>query len=311
MSVERVQRKNGAVWRVRWRENGQPHSRVLGSKRDADLFEADIKRRKRLGQLAQIDAGRQTVAQFAREWWCIHAEPNLATRTRETYAAVFDKHILPPRRRARPARRHARSRGQPERRHAGGGGRARGNPQGADGAAENLLLRCALGARLEQAGRRGAQAQRQAPARCHTAVAGCCRAHAWRAARGRPASGRDARVGPRVRRAAPAGGTRVPWSNVRGRTLLIDRAQSDEGLKDTKTDGTRSVRLLAPLAATWRHGALPAARSSARRSSSRRAMENGGAITTGRTGDAATRSRPPPACPECVRMTCAMRSARC
>jgi hypothetical protein len=26
-SVERVQRKSGVVWRVRWRENGQPHSR--------------------------------------------------------------------------------------------------------------------------------------------------------------------------------------------------------------------------------------------------------------------------------------------
>jgi integrase len=47
----------------------------------------------------------------------------------------------------------------------------------------------------------------------------------------------------------------LPWGNVRGRTLLIDRAQSDEGLKDTKTGGLRSVRLLAPLAAdlaAWR-----------------------------------------------------------
>jgi len=47
----------------------------------------------------------------------------------------------------------------------------------------------------------------------------------------------------------------LPWSNVRGCTLLIDRAQSDEGLKDTKTGGTRSVRLLAPLVAdlaAWR-----------------------------------------------------------
>ena len=95
MSVERVQRKSGAVWRVRWRENGQPRSRVMGSKRDAELLEADITRRKRLGQLAQIDAGRQTVAEFAREWWRIHAEPNLAARTRESYAVVFDKHILP------------------------------------------------------------------------------------------------------------------------------------------------------------------------------------------------------------------------
>ena len=95
MSVERIQRKRGAVWRVRWRENGQPHSRVMGSKRDAELFEGEIKRRKRLGQLAQIDAGRQTLAEFAREWWRTHAEPNLAARTRESYAVVFDKHILP------------------------------------------------------------------------------------------------------------------------------------------------------------------------------------------------------------------------
>src|SRR5919107_1964791 len=105
VSVERIQRKRGAVWRVRWRESGQPHSRVMGSKRDAELFEGEIKRRKRLGQLAQIDAGRQTVAEFAREWWRMHAEPNLTSRTRETYAVVFDKHILPPRRRPGAARR--------------------------------------------------------------------------------------------------------------------------------------------------------------------------------------------------------------
>jgi integrase len=47
----------------------------------------------------------------------------------------------------------------------------------------------------------------------------------------------------------------LPWPNVRDRTLLIDRAQSDEGAKTTKTGRTRSVRLLAPLAtdlAAWR-----------------------------------------------------------
>ncbi len=142
MSVERVQRKNGTVWRVRWRENGQPHSRVMGSKRDAKLFEADITRRKRLGQLAQIDAGRQTVAEFAREWWRIHAEPNLTTRTRETYAAVFDKHILP--RVGGLALRDVTPRLSQDR-HAGGGGWAGGNAQGADGAAGDLLLRVSWG----------------------------------------------------------------------------------------------------------------------------------------------------------------------
>ena len=47
----------------------------------------------------------------------------------------------------------------------------------------------------------------------------------------------------------------LPWHSVRDRTLLIDRAQSDEGPKSTKTGRTRSVRLLPPLAAdlaTWR-----------------------------------------------------------
>ena len=47
----------------------------------------------------------------------------------------------------------------------------------------------------------------------------------------------------------------LPWHNVRDRTLLVDRAQSDEGPKTTKTGRTRSVRLLAPLAAdlaAWR-----------------------------------------------------------
>jgi hypothetical protein len=95
VSVERVQRKSGVVWRVRWRENGRPRSHVAGNKRDAELFDAEIKLRKRMGQLAQIDAGRETVAEFAREWWRIHAVPNLAARTLETYAIVFDKHILP------------------------------------------------------------------------------------------------------------------------------------------------------------------------------------------------------------------------
>jgi integrase len=47
----------------------------------------------------------------------------------------------------------------------------------------------------------------------------------------------------------------LPWENRKERTLLIDRAQSDEGIKATKTGRTGSVRLLAPLAADlneWR-----------------------------------------------------------
>jgi integrase len=53
----------------------------------------------------------------------------------------------------------------------------------------------------------------------------------------------------------------LPWHNVRDRTLLIDRAQSDEGPKTTKTGRTRSVRLLAPLAADLAAWRLASARS--------------------------------------------------
>jgi hypothetical protein len=96
MSVERVERKGGVVWRVRWRDgSGQPHSRVAGRKRDAEALDADIKRRKRLGQLAQMDSGTQTLAEFAEEWWELHAKPNLSARTRTTYASIFDTHLLP------------------------------------------------------------------------------------------------------------------------------------------------------------------------------------------------------------------------
>lgn len=96
MSVEPVARKNGRVWRVRWRdEQGQAHSKVLGIKKDAEFFDAEIKRRKRLGTLTELDCGTETLADFAQEWWRRYAVPNLALRTQRSYAHVWDKHVLP------------------------------------------------------------------------------------------------------------------------------------------------------------------------------------------------------------------------
>ena len=55
MSIERIERKNGHVYRVRWRdEHGQEHSRVVGRKRDAEAMDADLKRARRLGAAAPI-----------------------------------------------------------------------------------------------------------------------------------------------------------------------------------------------------------------------------------------------------------------
>ena len=90
MSVERVERKGGAVWRVRWRdERGRSRSKVLGRKRDAEAFDAEIRRRKRTGEIALLDAGKQPLWAFGEEWWRLHARPNLAPTTLELYAMLW------------------------------------------------------------------------------------------------------------------------------------------------------------------------------------------------------------------------------
>jgi integrase len=95
MSVEKATRKGRDVWRVRWRDSaGQPHSKVLGRKQDAIAFDAEVKRSKRLGTLARMDGGRETLAEYAEEWARIHAVP-LARKTRELYAGLLETHILP------------------------------------------------------------------------------------------------------------------------------------------------------------------------------------------------------------------------
>ena len=93
---ERVERKDGAVvWRVRWRQGGRNRSKVLGRKRDAEAFDADLVRRKRTGELAQLDAGKESLAAFGEEWWRLYGEPNLARSTLQVYAVQWDAHVLP------------------------------------------------------------------------------------------------------------------------------------------------------------------------------------------------------------------------
>lgn len=95
MSIERVERKSGVVWRVRWRDGaGRAHSKVVGRKRDAEAFEAEIVRRKRTGELEMFGTAKETLAEFAEEWWRLYAVPNLATRTQRSYAGLWDRHVL-------------------------------------------------------------------------------------------------------------------------------------------------------------------------------------------------------------------------
>lgn len=68
---------------------------MLGRKRDADAFDAEVRRRKRTGELGQLDAGRERLSDFAEEWWRLYAVPNLAPKTRQVYADLWDRYVLP------------------------------------------------------------------------------------------------------------------------------------------------------------------------------------------------------------------------
>ncbi len=95
MSVEKAQREGATVWRVRWRDSaGRPHSKVIGRKQDAIAFDAEVKRSKRLGTLATLDGGRETLDEFVQEWASMHAVL-LSRKTRELYAYLLETHILP------------------------------------------------------------------------------------------------------------------------------------------------------------------------------------------------------------------------
>jgi integrase len=96
MSIERVTRKGGTVWRVRWRDDlGRERSRVLGRKAHAQAFDAEVTRGKRIGSLPMLDAGQETLGEFVERWWALYAVTHLSENTKRTYTTLWDAHIFP------------------------------------------------------------------------------------------------------------------------------------------------------------------------------------------------------------------------
>src|SRR5260370_1178230 len=62
---------------------------------DAQAFEAKVRTLKRTDGLAELDAGKQTLAQFAEEWWRLYAGPNLTRATLKAYSGMWNRHALP------------------------------------------------------------------------------------------------------------------------------------------------------------------------------------------------------------------------
>ncbi len=100
MSVNKVTRKDGSVrWEVRWYESGRTgarRKRTFDTKKDAEYFDASLRRQKQLGQLAPgLLGSTQTLTAFAEEWWDRDAIALLAPSTLANYPYVLDKWIIP------------------------------------------------------------------------------------------------------------------------------------------------------------------------------------------------------------------------
>jgi hypothetical protein len=93
MSVQ----KRGKAWRVRWKEGDVWRSRTFDLKGDARDFDADLRRRRKLGTLADLDAGLETLDTYVTQMWApTYAGPGqLAPATRRTYTTLYDLHISP------------------------------------------------------------------------------------------------------------------------------------------------------------------------------------------------------------------------
>lgn len=95
MSVERRRRSDGSVAHVvRWREGGKNRGRVFDTRRDAVSWDAEVRRRRRLGEIGMLDHGRKTLAALHDAWWDVHS-PDLARATEEAYRGAWEKLVEP------------------------------------------------------------------------------------------------------------------------------------------------------------------------------------------------------------------------
>jgi len=238
MSVERVERKDGSVvWRVRWRQGGRNRSKVLGRKRDAEAFDAELVRRKRTGELEQLDAGKESLADFGEQWWRLYAEPNLARSTLQVYAVQWDAHILP-----------------------------RLGPLSLRELTPDLINRLRLELEADGVGPASVRKPPAGRARSVTPLAPET-VEAIRDRLLRCGHLRDATLVSVLAYAGlrPGEALALSWAHVRERTLLVEGAVSLGTIADTKTGRRRTVPLVGPLArdlAEWRlHAGRPAAAS--------------------------------------------------
>ncbi|HKG65415.1 MAG TPA: tyrosine-type recombinase/integrase [Solirubrobacteraceae bacterium] len=87
--------RKGTKWAVRYREGDRNRSKIFEKRRDADRFDAEVTRRRQLGELAALDAGRESLDDFVTQTWAPNYVVTLAPKTRQRYANLYDCHISP------------------------------------------------------------------------------------------------------------------------------------------------------------------------------------------------------------------------
>ena len=247
MSVHRVPRADGsASWQVRWRDGGRgsrSRKRTFDRKGDAVAFEDELRRRRRLGDLAGFAGAQESLNTFVTETWAKTHAVTLAPKTAKHYASLYDLHIEPylGELKLSELTPEVIARWQGERVAAGAGREAIRQAMKLLG---NMLQRAMEGGRL---GRNPTRVVRKIapPRRREVRPLAPATVEALRAA----ASARDATLIAVLAYAGlrPQEALALRWGDIRERTILVERAVSLGQEKDTKTYAHRTVRLLAPL----------------------------------------------------------------
>jgi integrase len=292
MSVERVNRKGGVAWRVRWRDSsGRARSRVLGRRREAEAFDAELKRRKRTGELDLVDAGKQTLAAFVEDWWRLYAEPNLARATLESYSIHWDAYVLPHLGNLR-LREVTPEQIEDMRAELVAAGVGPASIRKALVLLQSVLQRAVEWRRIPH---NPAKLVRKPPARRARAVRPLApdtleRMRAWLLQRGRR---RDAVLVSLLAYAGlrPGEALALSWEHVRERTLLVERALSHGEMKSTKRGRRGRCVCWRRSPQIWSSGDSPRAGPTRKHSSFRRVVEARGATTTPGIGEPAFSAR--------------------
>jgi integrase len=98
MSIQRHNRKKGTVYLVHYYDSsarGNYRNKTFDLRKDAVAFESMVNLAKRRGDLAELDAGQETLNEFLAEWWERHGNRFLAESTRRAYKDLEARFVKP------------------------------------------------------------------------------------------------------------------------------------------------------------------------------------------------------------------------